>query len=180
LITLFDIDKIKIYNIHQCTMQLIKRVKFEDAVTIRHYEYSKDEEIEDKLGKDWLRTQDLTYREFALPIERGGCGKNWNILQKKLDELVEPCWMMIGMLRHKLYPTAKKLNDRLIEEENYEEGIYEDKINNEQIEETTTNKKDDDDEYSDDEYSDDENNMNCINYDILNANNDIVFYFSDI
>ncbi len=178
MITLFDIDKIKIYNIHQCTMQLIKRVKFQEAITIRHYEYSKNEDIEDKLGKDWLRTQDLTYREFTLPIERGGCGKNWNILQKKLDELVEPCWMMIGMLRHKLYPTAKKLSERLIEEEKYEEGIYEDNINNEEIEETTVNKEDDD-EYSDD-YSDDENNMNCINYDILNANNDIVFYFSDI
>jgi hypothetical protein len=86
--------------------------------------------------------------------------------------------MMIGMLRHKLYPTAKKLSERLIEEEKYEEGIYEDNINNEEIEETTVNKEDDD-EYSDD-YSDDENNMNCINYDILNANNDIVFYFSDI
>ena len=161
-------------------MQLIKRVKFQEAITIRHYEYSKNEELEDKLGKDWLRTQDLTCREFVLPIERGGCGKNWNILQQKLDDLVEPCWMMIGLLRHKLYPSSRKLNERISEEEEYEAGINDINIINEKILDKTKNNGQDGDEYSDNEYSDDENNMNCINLDILNANNDIVFYFNDL
>ena len=88
-----------------------KRVAFEECITIRHYEYQKDEEMEDKLGKDWLKTQDLTCREFSLPIEKGGCGGNWQVLQNKLDKLSEPCWKMIGMLRHSLYTCAKRLDD---------------------------------------------------------------------
>lgn len=88
-----------------------KRVSFEECITIRHYEYQKDEEMEDKLGKDWLKTQDLTCREFSLPIEKGGCGRNWQILQCKLNKLSEPCWKMIGMLRHSLYPCAKRLDE---------------------------------------------------------------------
>ena len=88
-----------------------KRVSFEECITIRHYEYQKDEEMEDKLGKDWLKTQDLTCREFSLPIEKGGCGRNWQILQCKLNKLSEPCWRMIGMLWHSLYPCAKRLDE---------------------------------------------------------------------
>ena len=93
-------------------MQTIKkRVSFEDNIMIRHYEYLRDEELEEKLGKDWQRTQDLTCREFAIPIEKGGCGRNWHVLQYKLDKLGEPCWRMIGMLWHSLHPCAKRLEE---------------------------------------------------------------------
>ncbi len=93
-------------------MQTIKkRVSFEDNIMIRHYEYFREEEMEEKLGKDWQRTQDLTCREFAIPIEKGGCGRNWHVLQYKLDKLGEPCWRMIGMLWHSLHPCAKRLEE---------------------------------------------------------------------
>jgi hypothetical protein len=78
---------------------------------IRHYEYFREEEMEEKLGKDWQRTQDLTCREFNVPIENGGCGRNWHVLQYKLDKLGEPCWRMIGMLWHSLHPCAKRLEE---------------------------------------------------------------------
>ena len=67
--------------------------------------------MEEKLGKDWQRTQDLTCREFTVPIEKGGCGKNWHVLQYKLDKLGEPCWRMIGMLWHSLHPCSKRLEE---------------------------------------------------------------------
>jgi hypothetical protein len=93
-------------------MQTIKkRVAFEDNIMIRHYEYFREEELEEKLGKDWQRTQDLTCREFTVPIEKGGCGRNWRVLQYKLDKLGEPCWRMIGMLWHSLHPCAKRLEE---------------------------------------------------------------------
>lgn len=93
-------------------MQTIKkRVAFEDNIMIRHYEYFREEELEEKLGKDWQRTQDLTCREFTVPIEKGGCGRNWHVLQYKLDKLREPCWRMIGMLWHSLHPCAKRLEE---------------------------------------------------------------------
>ena len=93
-------------------MQTIKkRVAFEDNIMIRHYEYFREEELEEKLGKDWQRTQDLTCREFSIPIEKGGCGRNWRVLQYKLDKLGEPCWRMIGMLWHSLHPCSKRLEE---------------------------------------------------------------------
>jgi hypothetical protein len=93
-------------------MQTIKkRVAFEDNIMIRHYEYFREEELEEKLGKDWQRTQDLTCREFTVPIEKGGCGRNWHVLQYKLDKLREPCWRMIGMLWHSLHPCSKRLEE---------------------------------------------------------------------
>ena len=93
-------------------MQTInKRVAFEDNIMIRHYEYFREEELEEKLGKDWQRTQDLTCREFTVPIEKGGCGRNWRVLQYKLDKLGEPCWRMIGMLWNSLHPCAKRLEE---------------------------------------------------------------------
>lgn len=94
-----------------------KRVAFEECITIRHYEYQRDEEMEEKLGKDWQRTQDLTCREFALPVEKGGCGRNWHILQHKLDALGEPCWKMIGTLWNRLHPCAKRLEENSDDDE---------------------------------------------------------------
>lgn len=105
-------------------MQTIKkRVAFEDNIIIRHYEYFREEELEEKLGKDWQRTQDLTCREFTVPIEKGGCGRNWHVLQYKLDKLREPCWRMIGMLWHSLHPCAKRLEEDSDDSSSEEEYI---------------------------------------------------------
>lgn len=51
------------------------------------------------LGKDWQRTTDLVYREYSLPVEQGGCGGDWALLEDKLHELEEPYWAVIGELR---------------------------------------------------------------------------------
>jgi len=88
-----------------------KKVSFEDCITIRHYEYDRDEEYKEKRGRDWQRTTDLTCREFKLPIEKGGCGGDWNVLQSKLDELEEPYWCLIGQLWHKLFPAVKRIEE---------------------------------------------------------------------
>ncbi len=142
-------------------MQTIKkRVSFEDNIMIRHYEYFREEELEEKLGKDWQRTQDLTCREFAIPIEKGGCGRNWRVLQYKLDKLGEPCWRMIGMLWHSLHPCAKRLEEDSddggsSEEEyivgdetssssdNYEDDTSDDDDNDDNKENVTQNDQDD-------------------------------------
>ena len=63
------------------------KVTFDECICIRHYEYDRDEEYEEKRGRDWQVTTDLTCREFKLPIEKGGCGGDWNVLQSKLDKL---------------------------------------------------------------------------------------------
>jgi hypothetical protein len=129
-------------------MQTIKkRVSFEDNIMIRHYEYFREEELEEKLGKDWQRTQDLTCREFAIPIEKGGCGRNWRVLQYKLDKLGEPCWRMIGMLWHSLHPCAKRLeedsDDGSSSEEEYIVG--DDSSSSDNYEDDTSDDDDDDD-----------------------------------
>lgn len=88
-----------------------KTVAFEECITIRYYEYDRDEEYVEKRGIDWQRTSDLTCREFKLPLENGGCGGDWNILQSKLDELEEPYWYLIGQLWNRLFPGVKRLEE---------------------------------------------------------------------
>lgn len=149
-------------------MQTIKkRVAFEDNIMIRHYEYFREEEMEEKLGKDWQRTQDLTCREFTVPIEKGGCGRNWHVLQYKLDKLGEPCWRMIGMLWHSLHPCAKRLeedsddgrsdDEYIIDDggssssDNYEDDIADDNA--------VCDSEDDASEDDDSDYDDKENNI---------------------
>jgi hypothetical protein len=96
-----------------------KTVTFEECITIRYYEYERSEEDEDKKGKDWQRTADLTCREFKLSVEKGGCGGNWNILESKLDELDEPYWFLIGQLWQRLYRGARRIEEE--EEESSDE-----------------------------------------------------------
>jgi len=99
-----------------------KIVTFDECVSIRCYEYDQTEE-EDKKGRDWIRTQDLTCREFKLPEEKGGCGGDWNVLQRKLDELAEPYWYLIGQLWQQLFPGEKRLEEILSE---YEDNLSDD------------------------------------------------------
>jgi len=94
-----------------------KRVRFDECITLRYYDYDKTEDNEEKKGKDWQRTVDLTCREFKLSIEKGGCGGDWNILESKLDELEEPYWYLIGMLWQKLYRGEKRIEELALDEE---------------------------------------------------------------
>lgn len=92
--------------------QPIRRVSFSENIsTVKCYEYFRDDDNEEKMGKDWQKTMDLTCREFFMPIEKGGCGRNWSILQEKIDELGEPCWRMIGQLWNRLFPNRRRLEE---------------------------------------------------------------------
>ena len=103
-------------------------VSFDECITIRHYEYDRDEEYEEKRGRDWKITTDLTCREFILPIEKGGCGGDWNVLQCKLDQLDEPCWYLIGQLWQRMYPGIRRIEEDEYddEEEEHDEEDEED------------------------------------------------------
>jgi hypothetical protein len=156
-------------------MQTIKkRVAFEDNIMIRHYEYFREEELEEKLGKDWQRTQDLTCREFTVPIEKGGCGRNWHVLQYKLDKLREPCWRMIGMLWHSLHPCAKRLEEDSDDDSSDEEYIVgDDSSSSDDYEDDITDDKtvcDIEDGDSDSDCDDKENNIH-------NDQDNTIFHF---
>jgi hypothetical protein len=150
-------------------MQTIKkRVAFEDNIMIRHYEYFREEEMEEKLGKDWQRTQDLTCREFAIPVEKGGCGRNWHVLQYKLDKLGEPCWRMIGMLWHSLHPCSKRLEEDSDDGSSDEEYIVDDSSSSDDYEDDITDDKTVcDGEETDSDYDDKENLVNNDQHDNL-------------
>jgi len=155
-------------------MQTIKkRVSFEDNIMIRYYEYLRDEELEEKLGKDWQRTQDLTCREFVIPIEKGGCGRNWHVLQYKLDKLGEPCWRMIGMLWHSLHPCSKRLEEDSDDGSSEEEYIVGD--------DSSSSSDDYDDDITDDKAvcdieDDDSDSDDKENY-VNNDQDDTIFHF---
>jgi hypothetical protein len=154
-------------------MQSIKkRVAFEDNIMIRHYEYFREEEMEEKLGKDWQRTQDLTCREFMLPVEKGGCGRNWHVLQYKLDKLGEPCWRMIGMLWHSLHPCAKRLEEDSDDGSSDDEYIIADGggISSSSSSSSSSDNYEDDIEDDDSDYDDKENNIH-------NQQDDTIFHF---
>lgn len=154
-------------------MQTIKkRVAFEDNIMIRHYEYFREEELEEKLGKDWQRTQDLTCREFTVPVEKGGCGRNWHVLQYKLDKLREPCWRMIGMLWHSLHPCSKRLEEDSDDDSSDEEYIVgDDSSSSDDYEDDITDDKTVCDiQDSDSECDDKENNIH-------NDQDDTIFHF---
>lgn len=60
------------------------------------------------LGSDWQKTNDLIYHEFRRPLERGGCGGQWAMLETKLLELEEPCWAAVGQLWGMLHPDTPR------------------------------------------------------------------------
>ena len=94
-----------------------RHVSFDDCITIRHYYFDYVSDMAEKSGTDWQETHDLVCREFTLPVEEGGCGNNWHILESKLNELSEPCWRMIGMLWNQLFPRSKRLEEDSSDEE---------------------------------------------------------------
>lgn len=89
-----------------------RRVSFSENIsTVKSYEYFRDDDNEEKMGKDWQKTMDLSCREFFMPIENGGCGGKWMVFQEKVDKLGEPCWRMIGQLWNRLFPNRKRLEE---------------------------------------------------------------------
>jgi hypothetical protein len=56
-------------------------------------------------------TTDLLYREFRVPVEKGGCGGQWSVLETRLSFLVEPDWCMIGQFWRTLYGDAPRISE---------------------------------------------------------------------
>lgn len=99
--------------LHKITVIMEKKnVSFATNIyTIKYYEIDHETECNVKRGEGWQKTTDLITREFRIPIDQGGCGKNWNILERKLDEIYEPYWELIGQLWSSLYPGKKRLEE---------------------------------------------------------------------
>tara|TARA_A100001015_G_scaffold200054_1_gene223363 strand:- start:1712 stop:2488 length:777 start_codon:yes stop_codon:yes gene_type:complete len=60
-----------------------------------------DDDKEIKRGKNWQETQDLVYREFDLPENQGGCGGSWCEFEKRVNQLEEPDYYLIGQMRQR-------------------------------------------------------------------------------
>jgi hypothetical protein len=90
-----------------------KKVTFSNNISdIYYFEYDdKEEYIKEKKGNNWQETCDLIYRNFKKPYSEGGCDNNWFILEKKLQLLDEPYWMMIGQFWNILYPGLKRYEE---------------------------------------------------------------------
>lgn len=89
-----------------------KHVTFADSIsTTKIYEIERSKEYGIKRGEGWQQTTDLIYREFRIPVMRGGCGGDWKVLERKLDEIEEPYWELIGGLWATLHPGKKRLEE---------------------------------------------------------------------
>jgi len=90
----------------------MKKVSFSEKLTeIKYYEYTQEEIIEEKKGKNWNETVDLIFREYTKPYLEGGCNNNWFILEKRLQLLDEPNWLLIGQHWNRLYPGMKRYEE---------------------------------------------------------------------
>jgi len=73
---------------------LVRRVRWSDSDTIVH-------EIErlsiaQVVGCGWVQTRDLCNREFWQPQTEGGCGGQWAMLMKLVDQIDEPDYCAVG------------------------------------------------------------------------------------
>lgn len=90
----------------------MKKVSFSENLTeIKYYEITPEDIIEEKKGKNWHETMDLIFREYKKPYNQGGCNNNWFILEKRLQLLDEPNWLLIGQHWNSLYPGLKRYEE---------------------------------------------------------------------
>lgn len=103
---------LKYFKYYTMIIMSDKKVKFAENISNTYYfEYNKEEYIKEKKGENWEETSDLIYRNFKKPYSEGGCDNNWFILEKRLQLLDEPCWMMIGQFWNVLYPGLKRYEE---------------------------------------------------------------------
>lgn len=103
---------LKYFKYYTMIIMSDKKVKFAENISNTYYfEYDKEEYIKEKKGENWEETSDLIYRNFKKPYSEGGCDNNWFILEKRLQLLDEPCWMMIGQFWNVLYPGLKRYEE---------------------------------------------------------------------
>ena len=52
-------------------------------------------------------------REFRQPLERGGCGAQWGVLEERVRELPEPDWALVGQLWYALHPGEPRVEEQV-------------------------------------------------------------------
>ena len=60
------------------------------------------------IGTGWRETLNLVTREFYLPLDKNGCGGNWEIFEKKINLIEEPDYSLIGLLWKQLNGFKKR------------------------------------------------------------------------
>lgn len=66
---------------------------------------------ENKIGKNWQQTFDLIYTKFELPVEKGGCGGEWKVLERQVHQLEEPDFCLLGQKWNSLYGLQKRKDE---------------------------------------------------------------------
>lgn len=84
----------------------------EDGENILEGKAARKKVKENKIGKDWQQTFDLAFREFNLTIEKGGCGGLWEVFEKKVFELEEPDYCLVGQKWRSLYGNEKRVEEK--------------------------------------------------------------------
>jgi hypothetical protein len=67
--------------------------------------------IQERRASGYLHTIDLIFRLYRKPLDKGGCGSCWEVFQKKIDEIEEPCWSLVGQHWGSLYGKNQRLEE---------------------------------------------------------------------
>ena len=101
----------------------IKNVRFSDNLEYYYIYYKSDNgtiledsdarfaSINERRALGYLDTLDLIFRLFRKPLDKGGCDSSWEVFQKKIDEIEEPCWCLVGQHWGSLYGKNKRLEE---------------------------------------------------------------------
>jgi len=103
------------------------------------------------LGSGWQQTMDLVHREWQMPITRGGCGGQWQVLEDKLMAIDEPYWAAVGELWGYLHGNAPRLEEQMEEStemKNSESGDDGDKSTDDENEDYDSEESTDEDCWS--------------------------------
>ena len=83
-----------------------------DGSNILEGSEARKKDKENKIGKNWQQTFDLVYREFHLPVDKGGCDGEWSILEKKVYQLEEPDFCVLGQKWRSMYGKQKRKEEK--------------------------------------------------------------------
>merc|ERR1711934_1166294 len=99
------------------------KVPSKDGSNILEGSEARKKAKENKIGKDWQQTFDLVFREFNLPVEKGGCGGLWKVLEEKTSQLEEPDYCLIGQKWRELYGNRAREEEEALNKIEEEEKI---------------------------------------------------------
>jgi len=71
---------------------------------------------EQVIGTGWLETRDLVAREFIRPQSMGGCGGDWQVLYRRVEQIEEPDFSAMGLLWRQLFHKRQRLEEEQLEQ----------------------------------------------------------------